>query len=374
MIKSTIRIAIRILVPILAITLGGCGGGNQRSGLPQRPPVATYTVLGVAAQPVPIPGAPALKPPPAGPFDTNEYRALGSLDRINALPAYEAGLSGNDIGIAALQPIGPTTITASNGNLAPAFGDTYLGLGIDRGSVGFAYALSNRTSISFASTIARFERNQHFLGGPKIAAEAVLRNARFSYDNKTLSLRVTAGALNEQNAVLGSQYSGGLRLGDGASTFYGRLDLSYDLGSNSQLFAFGTFGFSQISGSGGALLTNLSDFTTTSFAVGYVGHNTILENDRLGIALSQPLRVESGHYAITLPKSGSYYSGNLGYDTAMVSLSPSGREIDLELSYRWQANEQHLHLGASILLMRQAGHTKRHVVGAVLLLNGSLSF
>lgn len=69
---------------IFASLLAACGGGSSSSGGTQPP----------AQTPPPPPPPP---PPEPSPFDTAEFRRNYGLGSINAIPAYEAGATGNGI-------------------------------------------------------------------------------------------------------------------------------------------------------------------------------------------------------------------------------------------------------------------------------------
>ena len=56
--------------------------------------------------------------------------------------------------------------------------------------------------------------------------------------------------------------------------------------------------------------------------------------DRLGLRLSQPLRVESGGLSLYLPVDYSYASESATYGYRSLSLAPQGREIDGEIAWR----------------------------------------
>ena len=57
------------------------------------------------------------------------------------------------------------------------------------------------------------------------------------------------------------------------------------------------------------------------------------DGDRLGLRFSQPIRIESGGIATMLPTGYDYATGLTTSGLQRLSLSPSGREIDAELSY-----------------------------------------
>jgi len=55
--------------------------------------------------------------------------------------------------------------------------------------------------------------------------------------------------------------------------------------------------------------------------------------DRFGLRIAQPLRVESGGIRAWLPVAHDYASGQSEWRGTTIALSPSGREMDAELSY-----------------------------------------
>src|SRR5690606_39441965 len=72
-----------LFLVLTALALSGCGGGSGGTG-------------GTLSNPAP----PAPPPPPN--YDTAEYRANYGLGAINALAAYEDGLSGNGVIVAVI--------------------------------------------------------------------------------------------------------------------------------------------------------------------------------------------------------------------------------------------------------------------------------
>ena len=79
-------------------------------------------------------------------------------------------------------------------------------------------------------------------------------------------------------------------------------------------------------------------------------------SDRLGFRLSQPLRIEDGGFSMMLPTGYDYATGTVTNSLTDFSLSPSGREIDAELSYSTQLGGGWL--GGNLFARRQPGHIK----------------
>ena len=57
------------------------------------------------------------------------------------------------------------------------------------------------------------------------------------------------------------------------------------------------------------------------------------DGDRIGLRISQPLRIEQGGIGMMLPTAYSYETESASKSWSTLSFTPSGREIDAELSY-----------------------------------------
>ena len=75
-----------------------------------------------------------------------------------------------------------------------------------------------------------------------------------------------------------------------------------------------------------------------------------------GLRLSQPLRVENGGFAAWLPTSYDYATGTATNSITRMSLTPSGREIDGELSYGSSLLNGNAWLGTNLFYRRDPGH------------------
>jgi hypothetical protein len=78
--------------------------------------------------------------------------------------------------------------------------------------------------------------------------------------------------------------------------------------------------------------------------------------DRLGLRLSQPLRVESGGFAMLLPTGYDYATRSVTNSLTNLSLTPSGREMDAELSYGSGLFGNAGWIGGNLFMRRDPGH------------------
>ncbi len=116
-----------------------------------------------------------------------------------------------------------------------------------------------------------------------------------------------------------------------------------------------------------------TSFAAGNFQIGAYGFDVakrgVLGNsDRVGFRLAQPLRVESGGFAMLLPTAYDYSTGTATSSLSRLSLTPSGREIDAELSYGSAVLGGNGWLGANLFARRQPDHISdsKNDVGAAI--------
>ena len=103
------------------------------------------------------------------------------------------------------------------------------------------------------------------------------------------------------------------------------------------------------------MLHDLSALWTSTFAVGIIGEGVGYTQDRLAFRLSQPLRVESGDTRFRWV-SGRTRHRQVEIEETTLDLEPSGRQLDLELTYSrpWKGGRAQL----VTLVSHQARHTR----------------
>jgi hypothetical protein len=100
---------------------------------------------------------------------------------------------------------------------------------------------------------------------------------------------------------------------------------------------------------GGKIETSAYGFDLTKLGV-------LNGSDRFGFRLSQPLRVTSGGFNMFLPTSYDYLTGIATSSRERFSMSPSGREVDTELSYSTSLLDGNAWLGGNLFLRKDPGH------------------
>ena len=98
------------------------------------------------------------------------------------------------------------------------------------------------------------------------------------------------------------------------------------------------------------------NFQTGAYSFDLVKRGVLSSRDSLGFRVSQPLRVERGGFAMMLPTSYDYSTLTATDTLSRLSLRPTGREFDGELSYGRTLIGDNAWLGANLFYRRQPGH------------------
>ena len=97
-------------------------------------------------------------------------------------------------------------------------------------------------------------------------------------------------------------------------------------------------------------------FQSGAYGLDLAKAGLLTASDRLGLRISQPLRIEQGGFAMMLPTSYDYSTGLATSSLSRLSLQPSGREIDAELSYGSSVFSEQGWFGGNLFIRRQPGH------------------
>jgi hypothetical protein len=142
---------------------------------------------------------------------------------------------------------------------------------------------------------------------------------------------VSLGQLHEGRGVLGASYAANspLNLGANRSTSFG-LSLGYAFSANTSLLA--EAGVAVTGGSrGNGLLAGTTSIQSRSYGLSLLSKQLKNSDDQLAVSLKQPLRIVSGNVGVVTPSIDT--AGVASYSTEMVSLVPTGREVDFKLAY-----------------------------------------
>jgi hypothetical protein len=154
------------------------------------------------------------------------------------------------------------------------------------------------------------------------------------------------GRLEEKGTVLGGRVSDALG-GGGSSTLFFDVEARRTLGSGFSAGLTARRGWTDFTG---------GKFATSAYGFDLTKSGILSSSDRLGLRLSQPLRVESGGFNLLLPTSWNYETQTATNSWQRYSMSPSGREIDGEFSYSSSILNGSGWLGGNLFLRKDPGH------------------
>ncbi|MCY7397263.1 MAG: S8 family serine peptidase, partial [Sphingomonas bacterium] len=176
------------------------------------------------------------------------------------------------------------------------------------------------------------------------------RLATASFDKRIGSTWLSLGMtrLDEQRSLLGGRMSDTLGGGGSSSWFV----------DGEARRAFGNGFSAALSARRGWTSFGAGKFATSAYAFDLAKLGLFGDGDRLGLRVSQPIRIESGGLATVLATGYDYATGLTTSGLQRLSLSPSGREIDAELSYGTRLGSGWI--GGNLYARRNPGH----IVGA----------
>jgi hypothetical protein len=151
-------------------------------------------------------------------------------------------------------------------------------------------------------------------------------SVRLDHRFGTLAVSGGLGVMREDSSVLGARFGPALG-GGGATTGMVDLRVDWQMGDGWSLSGAVRQNWTRAD-QGGALVSGHLWSNAYAFDLSKVGYR-----HRFGLRVSQPVRVESGGYDLSLPTSYDYATGTVGYDAQHLGLAPKGREVDVEATY-----------------------------------------
>jgi len=151
-------------------------------------------------------------------------------------------------------------------------------------------------------------------------------------DGRSNRLRYGLGItqLSESRTILGGRFSPTLLSGGAHSTFVDGA-LQFDLARGLQAEASYRRGWTTIATNGG--LVRNGRLASEAFAGSIARTSLFGIDDHLAVRVSQPLRVRSGGFRLYVPVSYNYATGTALYGNQFMGATPSGRELDYEITY-----------------------------------------
>jgi hypothetical protein len=165
-----------------------------------------------------------------------------------------------------------------------------------------------------------------------------------SFGRNWLSLGVSR--LEEKESLLGGRLSSTFAAG-GANTMFVDAEARHNFGGGLTATATARRGWTDFAG---------GKFQTGAYGFDLAKLGVLSGRDSIGLRLSQPLRVEQGGLAMLLPSSYDYATLTATDSLRRMSLTPSGRELDAELSYGSSLLDGRAWFGGNLFYRRQPGH------------------
>lgn len=180
--------------------------------------------------------------------------------------------------------------------------------------------------------------NEAALGGETegSAEDASVYIAEMSHVAESgLRLGVQLGRLVEDGGLLETGGDGGFGLDGSATTDFVSAFGVVPLTDSIDVFGSYTTGQSDAASLSTDLIAGFDGVRSESMGLGIAASDLIADRDRITLSLTQPLRVTEGTATVTAPQSRALDDGAVTFAQETVGLSPSGRETDAELTYRF---------------------------------------
>ncbi len=181
-----------------------------------------------------------------------------------------------------------------------------------------------------------------------------------------------SGFMKEKNSFLLSKSEGAFGLGDNGSisNYYG-INLLKNTNSFGSFFLNSMMSHTMINNDTNKMVIDSSGIISSNFEIGFK-FNNLFNNDQLKLSLSQPNRVEKGNMKFRLMGLANK-NGEVPYDDHTISLSPSGRQKDMILSY-YKNFDDALKIGFKSIFTDDHSHVKSSSIDANFFITATLNF
>lgn len=221
-----------------------------------------------------------------------------------------------------------------------AFANPYLGFNGYQNFAGYGMPLNNHWSVS-AGAVSSFDplamqgENAIALTGQeynKLNTSTQTGLLELSGRWKDSKVAVSMGLANEEESLLGGSPGTYFGINDATKTWFMSISAAKQLTADTWLAGSFSYGNSSSGRQSNSLVTSVDSVNSQSWSLGLMTSNLLRKEDRFGIAVSQPMAVNSGKLDMTVP-SGMSEEGIMQYENRSVSLAPKDLEYDFELNY-----------------------------------------
>ena len=245
---------------------------------------------------------------------------------------YALGTGGTSAQFFGLQSTGMAPLSL-NGE-GSRFNAPYFALGENASHAGYATTLSNGDTLRFGSIVQSAPMETALFGASNTPSAMSIAAVEWQHNMDDITTVVTAGHLQETDAVLGMRGTGALGIAAQANTTFMTLAASKPVADNTYFSAMVSVGnTAAYSNSAASLIDGASASQSAAWSMGLARKDLFKNGDRLGFSVAMPLRTMSGNMHITTATAQSQEDGSLSYATQALALSPTGMEKDIELAY-----------------------------------------
>jgi hypothetical protein len=222
----------------------------------------------------------------------------------------------------------------------------YAGFSGDADSVMVGYDLGDRAALTFG--LVSVDDDAEF----GLKSDAAVIEA--SYDvAERLTLGLQFGQLSEYGGLFGGASDGPVSV-DAADTTALGFNGRWHLGHGVSLVGQYSKGLTRVNDARNSVIHDFSGLRSSTFGLGMVADSVWATRDRLGVAMSRPLRVSSGEATLQVAHARDL-EGQIYWNTEVLDLVPDGSETDFEAFYqrRLRGNAE---VGAYLLYQEQPLH------------------
>lgn len=214
------------------------------------------------------------------------------------------------------------------------------------------HQLTDQTQFSLGMMSAEGEGDSDREAG--FTTQADLRHSFANESKIGLSFSFTG----EGSGFLGSEIGGAFADQAETNSQFLTLSGSTPLTASIDLLGSASMGRSDLSGVNGGIVDNIDNVMTSAFMVGVAKNGLFDDKDKLGLMVSQPLRVESGGKASFDVPTSVNADGSIETTRTEASLAPSGREMNLQLAYSRKLSDS-MDVTTYTLMRDEPGHNAK---------------
>jgi hypothetical protein len=241
--------------------------------------------------------------------------------------------------------LGANSETENLNNIAP-----YLEHG--EGDIGVSSVYNIKDSrVALGMSAPIYDQNNNTIGSKKAISASI------SFGNpSTNTITLITGMTQDNDALLGTTGSNAFSLdGSKSDTTFAGIKAQSKLINDITLTAISTISSSDMSSPNDSYINYANNIITNSLILELAKSN-IFGEDHLSLNLSQPSRINEGNMGIKIA-SLAKSDGSIKYTNKDINLEPSGRQIDFDLSYIKEYNED-LSLSLKQKLTKNSNHNK----------------